>query len=183
MTVALLAIVAVLLVLIVLMFNRMIRLRNHTRSAWSDVDVALKRRAELIPNLVTTVKGYATHEQSTLEQVTKARADAEAAQSVEDQSQAQGELNAALGQLMAVAENFPDLKASDNFLQLQKDLTATEDRIAITRQVYNDTVRTYENAREQFPSNLIASVFRFKEVQFFEPDHASDRDPVEVRTS
>ena len=115
-----LAILAVLLVVVVLMFNRMIRLRNHTRSAWSDVDVALKRRAELIPNLVETVKGYAAHEQQTIEQVTKARVDSEAAHNVAAQEQASGELNTALRRLMAVAENYPELKASDNFLELQK---------------------------------------------------------------
>jgi len=183
MTVILLAILAVLLVAIVLMFNRMIRLRNHTRSSWSDVDVALKRRAELVPNLVETVKGYATHEQQTIEQVTKARAESEAAHNVPAQGQAEGELSTALRRLMAVAENYPDLKASNNFLELQKQLATTEDRIAITRQVYNDTVQTYENAREQFPSSLVASLFAFKEVEFFRPDDSSDRDVVAVKTS
>jgi LemA protein len=176
-------IVAGLIVLIVLFlvftYNRLVQLRNRIDAAWSQIDVQLKRRYDLIPNLVETVKGYAAHERETLENVIKARQQAVAAQGIENQAQAENMLTAALRQLFAVAEAYPDLKANQNFLALQEELTGTESRIAFARQFFNEQVLAYDNAREVFPTNIIAGAFNFEEKPYFEAEEQS-REPVRV---
>ena len=172
--------VVVLIVLfLVVTYNRLVQLRNRIDAAWSQIDVQLKRRYDLIPNLVETVKGYAAHERETLENVIKARQQAGAAQGVENKAQAENMLTAALRQLFAVAEAYPDLKANVNFLALQEELTGTEGRIAFARQFYNEQTLAYDNAREVFPTNVIAGMFNFEEKPYFEVEEAS-REPVRV---
>jgi LemA protein len=172
--------IAVLIVLFVIVtYNRLVRLRNRVEAAWSQIDVQLRRRHDLIPNLVETVKGYAAHERETLEAVTKARQQAVAAQGVEEQAQAENFLTQTLRQLFAVSEAYPDLKANENFLALQEELTGTESRIAFSRQFYNEQVLAYDNALETFPSNVIAGAFSFEAKVYFEAEEAS-REPVRV---
>jgi LemA protein len=153
---------------LIVLYNRLVRLRNRVDNAWAQVDVQLRRRYDLIPNLVESVKGYAQHERATFEEVTKARTRAQEAGTVEEQAQAENALTAAIGRLFAVAEDYPELRASENFQQLQAQLEDTEDKIRVARQVYNDTVLTYENARETIPTNLVAGMFGFEEKPFFE---------------
>ncbi len=155
-------------VALVVLYNRLVRLRNRVENAWAQVDVQLRRRYDLIPNLVETVKGYASHERATFEEVTNARTRAQEARTVEEQAEAENVLTAAIGRLFAVAEAYPELRATENFQQLQAQLAETEDKIRVARQVYNDTVLTYENARETIPTNLVAVMFGFGEKQFFE---------------
>jgi len=164
---------------LILTYNRLVRLRNRVEAAWSQIDVQLKRRHDLIPNLVETVKGYAAHERETLESVTKARQQAVAAKGVEEQAQAENMLTATLRQLFAVAEAYPDLKANENFLALQEELTGTESRIAFSRQFYNEQVLAYDNALETFPSNTVAGMFNFEPKVYFEAEEAS-REAVRV---
>jgi LemA protein len=172
--------VAVLFVVfLIATYNRLVRLRNRVEAAWSQIDVQLRRRHDLIPNLVETVKGYAAHERETLEAVTKARQQAVAAQGVEEQAQAENILTGALRQLFAVSEAYPDLKANENFLALQEELTGTESRIAFSRQFYNEQVLAYDNALETFPSNLVAGAFSFTSKEYFEAEDGS-REPVRV---
>ena len=165
-------VVVVLLVLLglglVLVYNRLVRSRNRSENAWAQVDVQLKRRADLIPNLVESVKGYAAHEQGTFEEVTRARTAAQQAQGVAEQAEAENVLTAAIGRLFAVAEAYPQLRASENFQQLQAQLGETEQKIAVSRQVYNDTVLTYNNATQTVPTNIIAGMFNFEPRTFFE---------------
>ena len=154
-------------------YNRFVSQRNLVRDAWANIDTELRRRYDLIPNLVETVRGYASHEREVFENVTKARAMATAATgSPAEQAAAEGPLVAALRQLFAVAENYPDLKANQNFLALQSELSNTEDRLQTARRFYNSNVRDYNRRVQSFPSNLIASSFGFKEEQFFEVDEA-----------
>ena len=160
-------------------YNKLVRLRNQVEAAWSQIDVQLKRRYDLIPNLVETVKGYAAHERETLEAVTAARQQAINAEGVENQAQAENMLTATLRQLFAVSEAYPDLKANQNFLALQEELTGTEGRIAFARQFYNERVLVYDNALEQVPTNLLAGMFNFEQRQYFEAEEAS-RQPVRV---
>ena len=162
------AIIVLLALALVALYNRLVRLRNRVENAWSQVDVQLRRRYDLIPNLVETVKGYASHERATFEEVTKARTRAQEARTVAEQASAENVLTAAIGRLFAVAEAYPELRATENFQQLQAQLQDTEDKIRVARQVYNDTVLTYENARETVPTNLVAGMFGFGEKQFFE---------------
>ena len=170
--------VAVLLGLaLVVLYNKLVRLRNRVENAWSQVDVQLKRRYDLIPNLVETVKGYAQHERATFEEVTRARTRAQEARTVEQQAEAENVLTAAIGRLFAVAEAYPELRASENFQQLQSQLEETEDKIRVARQVYNDAVLTYENARETVPTNLVAGMFGFGEKPFFEVEEAAREAP------
>ena len=166
-------VIVLLLIAVVMVYNRLVALRNRTEAAWSQIDVQLKRRYDLIPNLVETVKGYAAHERETLEAVIAARQQAVGAQGVENQAQAENMLTQALRQLFAVAEAYPDLKANQNFLALQEELTATESRIAYARQFYNESILAYDNARETFPTNIIAGVFNFSEKPYFEIEEAS----------
>ena len=162
------------------MYNGLVRLRNQVRNAWSQISVQLKRRHDLIPNLVETVKGYAAHEKGTLQEVTEARTRAVGAQGVEQQAKAEGELSGALGRLMVVVEQYPDLKANQNFLGLQEELTATENRIGFSRQHYNDSVMTYNTRTESFPTNLIAGAFGFAREAFFELDDEAAREVPKV---
>ncbi len=154
--------------LLVVLYNRLVALRQTTNQAWSDVDVQLKQRYDLIPNLVNTVKGYAAHEKSTFEEVVAARNSAVSAGSVGEQAKAEGMLGMALGKLFALAEAYPDLKANTNFLQLQDQLADVEDKIAAARRFYNNSVQEYNTATEQFPSVLIANSFGFEQREFFE---------------
>ena len=153
---------------IIHMYNNLVGLRNRVKNSYAQIDVQLKRRNDLIPNLVETVKGYAAHEKGVLEEVTKARTGVMNATTIEETSAADNQLTGALKTLFAVAENYPDLKANSNFQQLQSDLTDTEDKIAYARQFYNDVVLKYNNACQQFPSNILANMFGFKEESFFE---------------
>jgi len=156
------------LIFIVVLYNRLVRLRNRTQNAWAQVDVQLRRRYDLIPNLVETVKGYASHERATFEEVTKARTAAQQAQTVPEQAQAENALTAAIGRLFAVAEQYPQLRATENFQLLQSQLQDTEQKIAVSRQVYNDTVLTYNNTTQTVPTNVIAGMFNFTPREFFE---------------
>ena len=173
--------VALLVVLYgIVQYNALIRLRNRIESAWSQIDVQLQRRYDLIPNLVETVKGYASHEKSVFENVTAARANAINAQGPAQQAQAENMVTSALKSLFAVAEAYPDLKANTNFAGLQEELSSTEGKIAYARQFYNDTVQSYNTKIQTFPSNLVAGPFGFKEREYFEADDTS-RGPVRVQ--
>lgn len=162
--------VLLVIVVVIVMYNGLVRARNRIDNAWSQIDVQLKRRYDLIPNLVETVKGYADHERSTFEMVTQARANAINAQGPEQQAQAENVLSGALKSLFAVAEAYPDLKANQNFLNLQEELTSTEDRIAYARQFYNDSVLSFNNRIQTFPRSIIAGTFNFEKREYFEGD-------------
>ena len=170
-------IVAVVAIAFVATYNGLVRLRNQVKNAWAQIDVQLKRRYDLIPNLIETVKGYMKHERETLEAVTQARnlAQQVASSGAGARSKAEGELSSALSRLLAVAENYPDLKANQNFLALQEELTSTENRISFSRQFYNDSVLRFNNKTEMFPSNLIANMTGFKAAEFFEVTVAGER--------
>ncbi|MDX1658135.1 MAG: LemA family protein [Nitriliruptorales bacterium] len=163
------------------MYNRLVRLRNIVEEAWAGIDVQLVRRHDLIPNLVETVKGYAAHERETLEAVTQARSRAVDASGVREQAEAENMLTQALGRLFALAESYPELQADENFRQLQAELTRTEDILARARQDYNAAVRSYDTAREVFPTNIVAGAFNFEERAYFEVDDPEHRDPVRVQ--
>ena len=163
-----------------LTYNGLVRLRNRIDNAWSQIDVQLRRRYDLIPNLVETVKGYAAHEKETLERVIQARQQGVQAQGVQEQAQAENMITGALRQLFALSEAYPDLKANQNFLSLQEELTATEDRIRFARQFYNDSVLQYDNRRQAFPANVLAGMFNFEDREYFELDEEG-RDPVQVQ--
>ena len=170
--------VVVLLILVVVgLYNGLVGSRNRVDNAWSQVDVQLKRRYDLIPNLVETVKGYASHEQQTFERVIQARNAAQAAQGPAEQAEAENFLTGALRQLFALAEAYPELRASENFQQLQAELSDTENRIAVSRQIYNDTVLTYNNKVQQVPTNFVASIFGFDAREFFEAGEEADQAP------
>jgi LemA protein len=171
------AVVVLLLLIVMWTYNRLVRLRNRTENAWAQVDVQLRRRYDLIPNLVETVKGYASHERGTFEEVTAARTAAQQAQGVEEQAKAENVLTAALGRLFAVAEAYPELRATENFQQLQGQLADVEQKIAVSRQVYNDTVLTYDNALETVPTNVIAGVFNFRPRAYFEAEGVTREAP------
>ncbi len=160
-------------------YNRLVTLRNRCDNAWSQIDVQLRRRYDLIPNLVETVKGYAAHEKETLERVIAARNAAMGAQSVKEHSEAENMLSSTLKSLFALAESYPELKANQNFLMLQEELAGTESKIAYARQFYNDSVMTYNTATEMFPSNVVAGIFGFKPRDYFEMEEAA-REPVKV---
>ena len=171
----LLALVAGVLLWAVLLYNGLVRMRNMVEEAWSGIDVQLKRRTDLIPNLVATVKGYAAHEKGTLEEVIRLRGLAQNAHGVGETAQAQGLLGAALGKLFALAENYPDLKANANFAQLQASLGEIEEQIQLARRYYNGAVRNLNIAVESFPSNLIAGRFGFVKAEFFELENIAER--------
>jgi LemA protein len=181
-----LIVVAVVVVLIVVwlfaIYNGLVRLRNQTKNAWSQIDVQLKRRHDLIPNLVETVKGYAAHERQTLEAVTQARNIAQSAvgKGVGEQAKAEGELSGALSRLLAVVEKYPDLKANQNFLALQEELSSTENKISFSRQYYNDSVLHYNNKIQMVPSNIVAGIFGFKTGEFFEVPAGEEREAPKV---
>jgi LemA protein len=176
----LIGVVVLLVLALVALYNRLVQFRNRVDNAWAQIDVQLKRRWDLIPNLVETVKGYAAHERGTFEAVTEARAAAQRAGTTDERAQAEGLLGQALGRLFAVAEAYPELQADENFRQLQSDLNDTENRIAVSRQVYNDTVLTYNNAVQTFPALLIAGSFGFSVREFFEVEAEAQRDAPRV---
>lgn len=181
--------IAVLVVLAIFIFwaaaayNGLVRLRNQARNAWSQIDVQLKRRHDLIPNLVEAVKGYAGHEKDTLDSVVRARSQAVSAQGVSAQAKAEGELGAALGRLMMVVEQYPDLKANQNFLGLQEELTSTENKIGFSRQHYNDSVMVFNTKIQSVPTNIVAGLFRFEEEDFFELQDQAAREAPKVSFS
>ena len=181
--IALLIILVLLVVLalaVVGIYNALVRLRNQAKEAWAQVDVQLKRRFDLIPNLMETVKGYMNHERQTLEAVTQARAAVQGAGSLGDRAQAEGMLGMALGRLFAVAESYPDLKASQNFLALQEELASTENKIGFARQYYNQSVMNLNNKIQMFPSNIVAGMFRFEDGEFFEVKEEEQREAPKV---
>ena len=178
-----LAILAVIVLWFIVSYNSFITLTNRAKEAWSDIQVQMKRRYDLIPNLVETVKGYAAHESSAFENVTKARAAAMGATSTADKAQAENQLTGALKSLFAVSEAYPDLKANQNFLQLQKELGDTEDKIQASRRFYNNTVMTLNTAIQSFPGNLVAGMFHFSHMDLFELDESESaaKEPVKVQ--
>jgi LemA protein len=161
-------------------YNSLVRSKIRTDEAWSDIDVQLKRRYNLIPNLMETVKGYAAHEKDVFEKVTNARAAAINARGLKEQGQAENMLSGALKSLFAVAEAYPDLKANQNFLELQRELTDTEDKIQAARRFYNGVVRDFNTAVQVFPNSLVASMFNFKSREFFELGSEAEKEPVKV---
>ena len=171
----LLIIIAVVVLFVISMYNSLIQLRNRVKNAWSQIDVQLKRRHDLIPNLIETVRGYMKHEREIMENVTKYRSQAMDAKTVGEKSQAEGLLSGALGQLRVQVENYPDLKANQNFLALQEELTSTENKISFSRQSYNDQVLFYNNKIQMFPSNIIAGMFNFKQEEFFQVEDEKER--------
>ncbi|HEX6261944.1 MAG TPA: LemA family protein [Actinomycetota bacterium] len=177
-----LGIVGVLLLAFVLVYNRLVRNRNRVDNAWAGIDVQLRRRYDLIPNLVETVKGYAAHERKLFEEVTRARAQGIEAEGIDQQAAAENEITRGLRQLFAVAENYPQLRANENFLALQEELTATESKIAFARQFYNDQVLRYNTLIQQFPSLIVARMTSHTTRDFFEIEEGS-RAPVEVDLS
>ena len=179
-----LIIVALIFLWLILTFNRLVTLRNRAREAWADIDVQLRRRYDLIPNLVETVKGYAAHERTVFENVTKARTVAMAAEKGGDPkkiAEAENFLTSTLKTLFAVAERYPDLKASANFLELQRELRDTEDKIQAARRFYNTNVRDLNIMVESFPANIVAKIFNFKKMDFFEIEEAIAKEPVKVK--
>ncbi len=177
----LLAIVAVFIVWLILTYNFFIRLVNRAKEAWSDIDVQLKRRYDLIPNLINTVKGYAKHEASVFEKVTEMRTKAMSAEGVVEKGQAENMLTGALKSLFAVSENYPDLKANENFIELQREVADTENKIQAARRFYNTNVRDLKIGLQSFPQNIVGRAFGFKEQSFFELDEEDAREPVEVK--
>ena len=175
------AVLVLLAIVVVVLYNRLVRLRNRTENAWAQVDVQLRRRYDLIPNLVETVKGYASHERATFEEVTKARTAAQQARTVPEQAEAENFLTAAIGRLFAVAEDYPELRATENFQQLQAQLEDTEQKIAVSRQVYNDAVLTYDTALETVPTNIVGGLFNFEEKAYFEIEEPAAREAPRVQ--
>ncbi len=171
------AILVLLAIAVWFTYNRMVSRRNAVDNSWAQIEAALQRRHDLIPNLVESVKGYATHEKQTFEDVTKARGGAQAAQAPGAQAAAEGFLTQALGRLMVVAEQYPQLRATENFQQLQQQLSETEDQIQITRRVYNDTVQTYNTLIQEFPGSVLANNFHFEPRQFFDAPKESEATP------
>lgn len=173
-----LAVIGILILYLIAIYNRLVNLRNQLRNAWHQIDVQLKRRYDLIPNLVETVKGYAAHEKEIFEKVALARSAALNAKSVKEQAEAENQLTSTLKTLFAVAENYPELKASENFMMLQEELAGTENKIAYARQFYNDAVMRYNTALQSFPSNLVARLFGFKEEDYFLAGEEEKKAPV-----
>jgi len=171
----LIVIVVLLVVFVIGIYNALVRLRNQVTNAWSQIDVQLKRRHDLIPNLIETVKGYMQHERGTLEAVTNARSQAMGAKGVAETAKAEGVLGRALSKFLLTVEAYPDLKANQNFLALQEELSSTENKIAFSRQAYNDQVLFYNNKIQMFPSNIIAGMFNFAKSDFFEIEDAAEK--------
>ena len=175
-------VVVVLLIIFLAIYNGLVRRRNQVKNSWAQIDVQLKRRYDLIPNLVETAKGYMKHERETLEAVTNARNLAQQLSSAGagERAKAEGELSSVLSRLLAVVENYPDLKANQNFLALQEELASTENKISFSRQYYNDSVLRYNNQTQMFPSNIVASMTGFKASEFFEVTLAAEREAPKV---
>ena len=178
--ICLIGVAVVVLLWAVAVYNRLIRKRNRVKESWAQIDVQLKRRYDLIPNLVETVKGYASHEKQTFENVTKARAAAINAGNVKDQAQAENMLTGALKSLFAVSENYPELKANENFLGLQEELSSTENKIGFARQHYNEVTRNFNTSIQQAPANVIAGMFGFTESDYFELEEPAAREAPKV---
>ncbi len=178
--VVVIAVGVLLVVWAIVMYNRLVRLRNRTQNAWSQIDVQLKKRHDLVPNLVETVKGYAQHERETFQKVTEARASAMAAQGPQQSSQAEGVLDRALADLRAVAEQYPDLRATENFQQLARNLSELEDEIQASRRIYNSNVQAYNTQIQVFPSSVVANTGGFTPREFFEIEDPTEREPVAV---
>jgi len=174
------AVVVIAIIWVIKMYNGLIRLKNQTQEAWSDIDVQLKRRYDLIPTLVNTVKGYATHERELFEKVTEARSQAMQAQGPAEKGKAENMLAGTLKSLFAVAENYPNLKANENFAKLQDELTDTENKIQAARRFYNGNVRDFNTKIQSFPTNTIAGMFNFKQFEFFELEQPEAKEPVKV---
>ena len=174
-TIIVIAALAAVALWLVGLYNGLVKMNNRTKEAWSDIDVQLKRRHDLIPNLIETVKGYMKHERETLENITAYRSQAMNATTVGEKAKAEGLLGGALGQLQVAVEAYPDLKANQNFLSLQEELTSTENKISYSRQNYNDQVLFYNNKIQMFPSNIVAGMFTFKEEEFFELEDPSEK--------
>jgi len=177
----LLIVFAVIVVFVVGIYNVLVNLRNRSENAWAQVDVQLRRRYDLIPNLVETVKGYAKHEKDTFQNVTEARSKAINAGTVKEQGAAENMLSGALKSLFAVVESYPDLKANQNFLMMQEELAGTEGKIAYARQFYNDSIMKFNTKQQVFPSNIIANMFNFQEKEYFEIEEAAAKEPVKVK--
>jgi len=175
-----LGIIAVLAFMVIGMYNSLIKLRNQVKNAWAQIDVQLKRCHDLIPNLIETVRGYMIHERQTLESITNMRSQAMNATNMQDRVKAEGELTNMLGRLQVAVEAYPDLKANQNFLALQEELTSTENKISYARQSYNDQVLFYNNKKQIFPSNIIAGMFNFKDEVFFEIQDQSEKEVPKV---
>lgn len=178
--IAVVAVVLLLVLWIVYIYNRLVVLKNRIANAWSQIDVQLRRRYDLIPNLVETVKGYAAHEKGVFEQVAAARSAMMSATGVEAQGQAQNQISQALKSLFAVSEAYPELKANENFMMLQEELSGTESKIAYARQFYNDTVMSYNTLVQSFPANMLAGTFGFTQKEYFPMDEAA-REPIKVQ--
>ncbi|MFA5777374.1 MAG: LemA family protein [Parcubacteria group bacterium] len=176
----LIIVLAILIIWIIMTYNGLIKLKNRVDESWSDIDVQLKRRYDLIPNLISTVKGYAAHEKELFEKVTQARTQAMGAQTPEDKEKAENMLSGTLKSLFAVAEAYPNLKANQNFLELQRELTDTEDKIQASRRFYNGNVRDFNTKIEIFPNNIFAGILHFVKREFFQAD-ASEKENVEVK--
>lgn len=176
-----LILIAVFAFFVIGLYNGLVQLRNRCENSWAQVDVQLRRRYDLIPNLVETVKGYAAHEKEVFQKVTEARTQAMGAGTVGDQGKAENMLSGALKSLFAVAEAYPDLKANQNFMMLQEELAGTESKIAYARQFYNDTVMKFNTKQQVFPSNIIANMFNFQEREYFEIEEAEAKEPVKVQ--
>ncbi|MDD4661782.1 MAG: LemA family protein [Candidatus Pacebacteria bacterium] len=180
-TLVILGILAVIIIFFIATYNSFVVLINRAKEAWSDIDVQLKRRYDLIPNLVETVKGYAGHEREVFEKVTEARSQAMQAQGLKEKGEAENVLSGTLKSLFAVSENYPELKASTNFLELQRELTDTEDKVQAARRFYNGNVRDLNTKVEIFPANIIASMFNFKKMDLFEIEDNKEREAVQVK--
>jgi len=180
---AIIVLIAVILIVLWVfgMYNGLVRLRNQVKNSWSQIDVQLKRRHDLIPNLVETAKGYMKHERETLEEITKARNLAVQAGSVAEHGKAESRLNSALSRFLMVVENYPDLKANQNFLALQEELTSTENKVSFARQFYNDQVMKFNTRIESVPTNIIANMFGFKPAEFFEIEAPEEREVPKVK--
>ena len=176
-----LIVVVLVLLWVILNYNSLVVLKNRAKEAWSDIDVQLKRRYDLIPNLVETVKGYATHEREVFEKVTEARSVAMNAQGMQAKGDAENMLSGTLKSLFAVSESYPELKASQNFMALQEELTDTEDKIQAARRFYNTNVRDLNIKIESFPANLLASTFGFKQMELFQTQNEAEKQPVSVK--
>ncbi|MFQ5807424.1 MAG: LemA family protein [Phycisphaerae bacterium] len=174
-------IVVILILWFIGMYNGLVRERNEVKNSWAQIDVQLKRRHDLIPNLVETVKGYAAHERTTLDSVVQARARAVSAEGVASRARAESELGGALGRLMLVVEQYPDLKANQNFLALQEELTSTENKIGFARQYYNDSVMKYNTRIQSVPANVVAGMFNFRQEDFFELEEPAERAVPQVK--
>ena len=170
-----LGIVVILVIMLISMYNSLVQLRNQVKNAWAQIDVQLKRRHDLIPNLIETVKGYMVHERDTLTKITEARSAAMGAQTISDKAQAEGVLSNLMGRFQVAVEAYPDLKANQNFLALQEELTSTENKISFSRQSYNDQVLFYNNKIQMFPSNIVAGMFSFNQEVFFELKDEAER--------